>query len=438
MVPFLRFRLEEWGRSLSKTVVKRIPTYWLLAFLSLPVLQAAETRIWTSRKGSTIDAELLKQDATSVILLGKDGKQMPLKMEDISIADRQYLVEELGADPKILIAGEVGEPEKQVRFESSTLKKMKVSNLTFGTETESQYELLESEHFLIATAGDVRAQSVAETAERLWHGMAFQHMNFRRDWADKKMLILLIEKPEVYKDLGKWYVAFIKEKGKDEIAGKIAASWEKSGGTTISLPDEMMEKHNVFREASVYRVTPEQTPLYKKPMGPFQVHTLSKALLDRQLGNISSFGVEGLFAVLTGHGYYKEISLTGKSETNLFSVSGTDNDMISEKKGFEDGTSWSRELRSMVKKGEVKCEIAPMFGWTVENLKPERLVLIYSFSAYMESTPQRVASYAAMIRRIESSKQIPAPIEIAKLFGFESVEALEADWKLFITEGKFK
>jgi len=71
-------------------------------------------------------------------------------------------------------------------------------------------------------------------------------------------------------------------------------------------------------------------------------------------------------------------------------------------------------------------------------VKPEELALMYSFSAYMESTPARLACFAAMVRRIESSKQIPVPEEIAKIFGFESTAALEADWKLFVTEGKFK
>ena len=43
-----------------------------------------------------------------------------------------------------------------------------------------------------------------------------------------------------------------------------------------------------------------------------------------------------------------------------------------------------------------------------------------------------------MIRRIESSNQIPSPEEIAKIFGFETVEAFEADWATFIKEGDFK
>lgn len=91
-----------------------------------------------------------------------------------------------------------------------------------------------------------------------------------------------------------------------------------------------------------------------------------------------------------------------------------------------------------MRKGDIKAEVEPMFKWTMDELTPERLVLIYSFAYYMQSTAQRANSFAAMIRRIESSNQIPAPIEIAKLFGFETVDALEADWTSFIKEGNFK
>jgi len=418
--------------------VKRITTLGLLASLVIPALHAAETRIWTSRKGSTLEAELIRFDDKNVTLLTKERKEMMLPLVDLSIADRQFLVENSQAPAKILIEGEVGQPEKQVKLDNGMFVKLKDSNLTFGTDSESDYELLQSEHFIVASAGDIRPQAVAETAERLWHGMAFQHMNFRRDWGDKRMLILLVEKPTVYAALGKWYVGKLKEQGQDDQASKVMALWDKASGRTIAMPSDMVEKHNIFPETPVLKVSAEQSQMFKKPMGPFQIHVISGALLDRQLGNISGYGVEGLFAVLTGHSYYKEISLAGKSETQLIDVGGSGNDMFSEKKGFEDGTSWARTLRSLVKKGDIKCSIEPMFTWKVETLKPERLVLIYSFSAYMQSTPARLASFAAMVRRIESSKQIPAPIEIAKLFGFETVAALEADWKLFITEGNFK
>ncbi len=168
------------------------------------------------------------------------------------------------------------------------------------------------------------------------------------------------------------------------------------------------------------------------------VHTIAGRLLGKQMGNVSSFGAEGYFAVVTGHAYFKEISLAGKSETSLLAVSGTGQDEISSKRGFEDGTSWARSLRPLVRSGKVPVKLDAMLKWKSEELTPERLVLIYSFACYMESDSKRLAAFAKMIRRIEASQQIPAPEEFAKIFGFETVEALEADWTTFIKEGDFK
>jgi hypothetical protein len=283
----------------------------------------------------------------------------------------------------------------------------------------------------------VRPQPIAETAERMWHGMAFQHMNFRRDWGDKKMVVMVIAKAPVYTRIGKWYIAQLKKAGKDDDASKMAAVWERVGAAGIELTPEMTEKLNAFPDVRVFNVKPEGEQLFKKPMGPFIVHCMADTLLDRQMGNISSYGVEGLYSFGNGHAYFKEIYLTGKSETGMISASGSDNSYVKEGKGYGEASEWAKTLKAGVKKGTVKLSLAPMFALK-EDAKPEQLAIMYSFSYYMQSTPARLAAYAATVRRIESSKQIPVPDEIAKIFGFENASAFEADWKLFVTEGAFK
>jgi hypothetical protein len=164
---------------------------------------AAEMRIWTSRKGGTLEATLGGVEANMVTLVNKDSKEIKLKAEDLSLADRLHLVEFGGAEETILTSGEPGLVEKDLRLDTSAFKK-RDDILTFGNSADG-FELFETPHFLIGTAGRIRPQAVAETAERLWYGMAFVHMNFRKDWGDKRMLILLVEDRDVYSELGKWY-----------------------------------------------------------------------------------------------------------------------------------------------------------------------------------------------------------------------------------------
>lgn len=407
----------------------------LVAVWSIPTVWSAEMRIWTSRKGGTLEASLGGIQGDMVSLINKDSKEIKLKAEDLSLADRQHLVEFGGANESLITSGKPGLVEKDVRIDSATFKRVD-GRLTLPGDSSEGFELFETPHFLVATAGNVRPQAVAETAERLWYGMAFVHMNFRQDWGSKRMLIIMAEDREAYAALGKWFAARLAAAGNPDDARQVTATWEQSGSTSISVPEEITTKHNVDERVLVFNVT--QAANFRKPLSPFLTHSLAGRLLSQQMGGVSSFGSEGYFAITTGHAYFKEISLAGKSETRLIAVEGTGQDEISSKRGFEDGSSWARSLRPLVRSGKVAVQLAPMLKWKSSELTPERLVLIYSFAYYMQSDSKRLAGFAKMIRRIESSNQIPPPEEIAKIFGFETVEAFEADWATFIKEGDFK
>jgi hypothetical protein len=404
------------------------------AFLVLSA-HAAETRIWTSRKGGTLEATLGGVEGNMVTLVGKDSKQIKLKVEDLSLADRLHLVEFGGAEEAILTGGKPGLVEKETRIDTSAFKR-RDDILSFTDSPSEGFELLETPHFLIGTAGKLRPQAVAETAERLWHGMAFVHMNFREDWGDKRMLILLAEDRDTHAALGKWYAAHLAASGNQDGSMATQATWERAGSTSIQAPAEIADKYGIFERVTVFNVKDDAK--FRKDLSPFPTHVISGALLVKQMGGVSSASAEGHFALITGHSYFKEISLAGKSETQLLSVEGSQKDEISSARGFEDGTSWARTLRKLVKSGKVPVKFEEMLKWKSSDLTPERLVLIYSFAHYMESDSKRLGHFANMIRNIESSSRIPSPEEFAKTFGFDTVEEFEADWAAFIKDGDFK
>lgn len=406
----------------------------LLGSISLP---AAETRIWTSRKGSNIEAEMLKLEEETVVLVTPEAKEIKVKFRDLSLADRQYLVEYGGADRKILIDEELGEPEKDVRIDSKTFKKLD-KQLQLGEETILSFELMETEHYLIGYAGKIRPNGVAETAERLWHGMAFQHMNFRRDWGEKRRLVLLCEDREVYAALGKWYSRKLAEGGNIDAGQRNAVLWGQLGASTVHVDDDFADEWKLHRSVTVYNVKEDSAKLYRDDLSPFPTHVLAGHLLRQQMGGVSNYGAEGYFAVITGHAYFKEIQLTGKTETNLIDASGSQFDEITKSRGFEDGTSWARTLRSLVRRDKLQPDFEKMLAWDQSGLDPEKLVLIYSFAYFCQSTPERLAGFAALVRLVESSNQIPEPIEFAKLFGFETVDEFQAAWIEFIKSTAFK
>ncbi|MEP4078844.1 hypothetical protein [Haloferula sp.] len=403
----------------------------LLAFSA----QAAETRTWTSRKGSNIEAQLLKVEGSEVVLLTPESREIKLKVEDLSLADRQYLIEYGGAAPEVVAGGELGEPENEVKIDSKTFKKLE-DDLLLGGSTELSFELLETEHFLIASSG-IRMQAVAETAERMWHGMAFEHMNFRKDWGDKRAMIFLVDDEDVYKSMGKWYENhLIAEDVDQDVVKRSSVLWDQVGSTSVRLPGDMVSERNLHDRATVFNVKDDRK--YKKSMSPFPVHVIAGSLLSRQMGGLSEYGSNGAFAVRTGFAYFKEIHLTGKTETQMIDAQGSQFDEITKKAGFEDGKSWAKTLRTLVKRDKIKPDFEKMLSWKSQDLDPEKLVLIFSFAYYCNSTPERLSGFANTIRRVESSNQIPEPIEFARLMGFESVEDLQKDWIEFVTSSSFK
>ena len=397
-------------------------------------MQAAETRTWTDKKGRTLEGKLVKVEGEEAVIMLKIGREVRINRELLSALDNEYLTEYGGAE-KVELSGKVGTPEKDARIDTKTFVELEEPFVFPGTE--QTFDALQTEHFLILTRGSFRAKGIAETAERLWHGMAFQHPGFREKWGESRRAIFILDDEETQEMVGQWYQEHLDAIGQREESLKLAITWPKSTASTISLPAEEAERLGLLTAARVFKVNKDNESGFKKVFTPLVTHCMASDMLTTQMGGTSSFGAAGRFAITTGHAYYKEIQLAGKSGTSMISAK-YDSSEIQSSRGFADGTSWAKELKKLVRKGTVVPSIEALYGYKVDTLTPEELVLMYSFSYFMQSDQGRLAAYTKLIERAESSKQIPEAIELAKIFGFESVEALQTAWTEFIGSSAFK
>ena len=144
--------------------------------------------------------------------------------------------------------------------------------------------------------------------------------------------------------------------------------------------------------------------------------------------------------ITTGHGYYKEILLTGKSETNLISATvsaAAGNASVNTTGGFKDARNWATELKRLIRKGDTKPDIEMLFNQNGESADDKINVLSYSFARYLESNPERLSSFNKLIERISTSSHVPEPDDFAKIYGLADGKALEADWVKYITGTDF-
>lgn len=395
----------------------------------------AEMRTWTDKRGRTLEGSLVRIDGDEAVILLKSGSEVKVDRAILSAKDNEYLAEYGGAASAVVVDGKVGIPEQSMSLDKSTFEK-RDEPFVFP-DTELAFNVLETPHFLVMTDGRLNPRDVAETAERMWQGMSFQHPGFAEKWGDQRRAIFVIEEDETHKNVGEFYVDYLHSINQDLEAARFATTWPESGGSQIMLSEEVAEKDGLFRRARVFRVRKGNESSYKKVFTPFVTHCLASDMLGTQAGGTSSFGSKGYFALSIGHAYYKEIQLAEKSETSILSAQ-YDSDELSKARGFNDGTSWAKELKKLVRKDDVIPSIPGLYDLQAANLSPENLVLAYSFSYYMQSTPARLASYVKLVERINTSRQVPEPVELAKIFGFETVEELETDWKDFIGSTKFK
>ncbi|MFT5904680.1 MAG: hypothetical protein ACI9E1_000265 [Cryomorphaceae bacterium] len=394
---------------------------------------AADFRIWTSLKGASIEAQILKFKDGTAYLTTKEPKEIQIKVSDLSLADRQYLIEFEQADKDLLLKGEPAVPEKAWRKPKDFIKKLEETLSLDGSE--DGFELYETKHYLFAASKGINPQGLAETAEACWHGMAFQHLEFIENWGTTRKLIIVPKDPEVYKAVGKFEEERLIAAEQHDRARDVAALWSRLGVGSIGVSDALMTKYNLKDRGMAFHTKDRKD--FRKEWHSFQTHVICSDLLSEQLGGVSSISGSGYFALSRGHAYYKEIQLTKKTMTHLISKnSGGD---IGSKKGFNDGTAWAKLLSKEVKKGKVIPKLQQTLNLkSAADLDPEKLVTMYALSYYLQSTQPRIAAYAKLCRRINTSDQVPAASELVKFFGFETIEAFEKDWVEFIKSRDFK
>ena len=410
----------------------------LLSLFLVNLSYSAEPRTWTNLKGQQIKAQLVSVDGDYVILRLENGRDSRVLRKTLSIGDQKFL-EEYGGAEKIPIdpKAKITVPEKEMKFNSKTLIK-RDDKFELPDGYSLQFDIVESEHFLVMSSGKVRGKDTAELAERLWYGMNFQHPGFAEKWGDEKKAIFLCGEKTDYDILGKYTVDQIANTDAQAASNK-ASVWPVSLSGGLFLGNDICDKYDVKMNATAFRAD-AKSPFKRGVWNPFPTHNIAKDILNVQMGGAGGgAGSDGYLAISVGHGYYKEIQLADEAVTNYLSANTYESDEVVKSGGFKDGRKWARTLRDLVKKEKVSPSISELYRVNkVAQLTPELTVLMYGFARYMQSTPDRISKFSKVMERVDTSRSIPVPLEMAKLFGFETVQEFESDWINYLKSTAFK
>ena len=418
-----------------------------LLWLAAPLASALEMRTWLSIDGRMIEAEFLRQLGTDVELRDKDGKVLKVAKSSLSFGDLDYIEENAPADKTTKLLGasngpkpKLPNPAKDVKVDTKLFKK-EAGDFKINSRT---YRVCETPHFKIMYMKPVDPIDVGELAERLWLDTAFFHSTFIPKWTDRKMGVILVNDAEGYEDVGSWYADMIAEAGNKDAAENMRKTWPASASGTVNMPQAQADEQKIFGHLRVFRAFRVTTQGGKpQPIKgvwvPFNTHCLAGDMLDIQAGGTSGATPEGSFAIFTGHSYYKEILLNGRSETSSLHVEGTGKD-VGSAGGFKPDKNWADELKKLLKKkeGPWKPDLGTLFRTKSNDARQPDIVFAYAFCRFLQSTPERLTAFNKLCQKIDVAKQVPDLEEIAKLYGYESASALQTAWGVWMESSEFK
>ena len=407
-----------------------------------PLAPALEPRTWISLDGRTIDAELVKTDGLIVELKDKEGRTLKVPKLSLSFGDLDYIAEYAPEEkpnnlsPKPTGKVKIPQPAKEMKFSPKVIKK-DAGELKIGQAT---FRVCETPHFKVLYSKGLDPMDTAELAERLWHDTAFFHASFAGKFKDRRMALILADGDKEFPALGEWYGEILNASGNTKIADDLARTWPLTGSTNISLPAEMAADNGLLAEATLIRSAGRGSTgkgdNAKGVWASFRTHVIAGDLMGLQAGGLSNFAKEGRFAIFTGHSYFKEIELTGETLTGI--IQKDTSKKASTAGGYDNGKNWAPELKRRIRKGDLKPSLSVLFASDSNDAKPDDLALAYSFSRFLQSTPERHSAYSKLMERISTSRQVPDTDSIAKVFGLDDGAALEKAWLAWVDSGDFR
>ena len=134
-------------------VIRLVFLFCFVAFLA-----NAETRIWTSVKGDTIEAEFIKKIGSNIIMKTAGGKQLKIPMRGLSKADLNYIASVIPAEFKIEV--DVDKDSKKLAdYDGYVAKRDSISGEVIIKKTNPEKCSLSFKAYIYIFAKDLKSDS---------------------------------------------------------------------------------------------------------------------------------------------------------------------------------------------------------------------------------------------------------------------------------------
>lgn len=407
-----------------------------LLLLPSPAARAFDSRAWLAADGQMLEATFVRLLGDTAEVKAKDGRTLKLPKALLSIGDLDYLQSNAPQEKKPALGAatavtKIPSPAKAAKVDRKQFKL--AGELRIAARTWKVYE---TPHFKLLHLPPAEPADLAELAERMWLDAAFFYAGFQEKWTGRKMAIIMVNDDASLKDA-------MLSNGPDGTGAHLDRAAPEGSEGTLFIPLNQATAAGIFDYLRVLRGcdTPQAgkkpTPL-KGVWRPCHVHMLALDLLGIQMGRNWGNVPEGRFALTAGTAFHKEILLTGRSETRIVGSQSAGRKLMTTG-GFAAGKSWAVELKKQMKQGnQWKPSLDELMLTTENNAHTPAVVFSWSFTRFLQSTPERLRAFSQLCQHTDAAQQVPDTADIAKLYGFASAAELEKAWIAWMNSADFR
>ena len=177
---------------------------FILFFITLTCgfVSSEELRSWFLSNGSSFKATYAGIKSGKVGLKSEGGKTGAFKVDDLSIVDRYYLLENHEVSLEDLEGGNIQSAEYEYTPKSSNFKKGEKFQVE-GAGYKVQLATLVTPHFILFYHPDLKIAEMGVILEKIWHSHAFRTPGFQELFGEGRQVYFFLEEGEELDNLSK-------------------------------------------------------------------------------------------------------------------------------------------------------------------------------------------------------------------------------------------
>ncbi|MGJ8633180.1 MAG: hypothetical protein ACSHX7_04610 [Luteolibacter sp.] len=363
----------------------------------------------------------------SVALKNREGERIVMKVRDLSVVDRLFLIDECSVREGECLEGHVNRIETNYKVSRSAVEKR--DPVFFKcSDSEIELEVFETPHFRILVEGRLDVKEFGIQLEKLWFYQAYRNPIFAQETGKLKTVVTVLTSEKGVDDLFAYLSEAITEMSEQKKEQLVDSRTTKLRG--YPLPRGYSEKEGLMRTA--YLIRNDELDLVDK-----QQFRLS-AGLPRFL--LTTHGLGGTFTTREDKGIYFYLGMGFDSEITFHEEIRTG--LISDGNGsraWGEPRKWSKKLVKALKSGESNWTISDYCTGSL-GLIPEPFFGEYvtAVSMFIRSDMKKEIGTARFLKLAKEKNDYPGLEAFVASYGYGGAEEMEEDLLEYLESGQLE